>query len=308
MTKREVMTVKIKAPKIGYFLKLAFNGLFKNTVMTLSSIFVLLSCLVIMGSFYLVIKNVNYNIEKIDGYNKIVLFVERDATEFEVLEIGDKLREIKGIESAVLETKEEALEKQVSQYAESAFLFEMYKDDNPLKDSYIITYSTDADVNTIKMNIEREIDQISKLNVNMEVVEQIQSIKNAVAIIFSWLLILLFAVSLFVIINTVKLSVFARRDEIALMRYIGATNSFISTPFLIEGLVIGAVSGGLAYGLQYLIYKYMMLGLVGQYEVFSILPFAEVKEILIIGFVVIGIATGFIGSLISLKKYNQENA
>ena len=308
MTKREVMTVKIKAPKIGYFLKLAFNGLFKNTVMTLSSIFVLLSCLVIMGSFYLVIKNVNYNIEKIDGYNKIVLFVERDATEFEVLEIGDKLREIKGIESAVLETKEEALEKQVSQYAESAFLFEMYKDDNPLKDSYIITYSTDADVNTIKMNIEREIDQISKLNVNMEVVEQIQSIKNAVAIIFSWRLILLFAVSLFVIINTVKLSVFARRDEIALMRYIGATNSFISTPFLIEGLVIGAVSGGLAYGLQYLIYKYMMLGLVGQYEVFSILPFAEVKEILIIGFVVIGIATGFIGSLISLKKYNQENA
>ncbi|MBQ7897451.1 MAG: ABC transporter permease [Clostridia bacterium] len=300
--------MKIKAPKIGYFLKLAFNGLFKNTVMTLSSIFVLLSCLVIMGSFYLVIKNVNYNIEKIDGYNKIVLFVERDATEFEVLEIGDKLREIKGIESAVLETKEEALEKQVSQYAESAFLFEMYKDDNPLKDSYIITYSTDADVNTIKMNIEREIDQISKLNVNMEVVEQIQSIKNAVAIIFSWLLILLFAVSLFVIINTVKLSVFARRDEIALMRYIGATNSFISTPFLIEGLVIGAVSGGLAYGLQYLIYKYMMLGLVGQYEVFSILPFAEVKEILIIGFVVIGIATGFIGSLISLKKYNQENA
>ena len=300
--------MKIKAPKIGYYLKLAFNGLFKNTVMTLSSIFVLLSCLVIMGSFYLVIKNVNYNIEKIDGYNKIVLFIERDATEFEVLEIGDKLREIKGIESAVLETKEEALEKQVSQYAESAFLFEMYKDDNPLKDSYIITYSTDADVNTIKMNIEREIDQISKLNVNMEVVEQIQSIKNAVAIIFSWLLILLFAVSLFVIINTVKLSVFARRDEIALMRYIGATNRFVSTPFLVEGLVIGAVSGGLAFGLQYLIYKYMMLGLVGQYEIFSILPFADVKEILIIGFVVIGIATGFIGSLISLKKYNQENA
>ena len=300
--------MKIKAPKIGYYLKLAFNGLFKNTVMTLSSIFVLLSCLVIMGSFYLVIKNVNYNIEKIDGYNKIVLFIERDATEFEVLEIGDKLREIKGIESAVLETKEEALEKQVSQYAESAFLFEMYKDDNPLKDSYIITYSTDADVNTIKMNIEREIDQISKLNVNMEVVEQIQSIKNAVAIIFYWLLILLFSVSLFVIINTVKLSVFARRDEIALMRYIGATNRFVSTPFLIEGLVIGAVSGGLAFGLQYLIYKYMMLGLVGQYEIFSILPFADVKEILIIGFVVIGIATGFIGSLISLKKYNQENA
>ncbi len=300
--------MRIKAPKIGYYLKLAFNGIIKNPVMTMSSIFVLLSCLVIMGSFYLVIKNVNYNVNKIDGYNKIVLFIERDASEYEVAEIGEKLLGIKGIESAVLETKEAALEKQVSQYEQSAFLFEMYKDDNPLKDSYIITYSTDADVNTIKMNIEREIDKISKLNVNMDVVEQIQSIKNAVAIIFSWLLILLFAVSLFVIINTVKLSVFARRDEIALMRYIGATNLFISIPFLIEGLVIGAVSGGLAFGLQYLIYKYMMLGLVGQYEIFSILPFAEVKNILIIGFIIIGLVTGFIGSLISLKKYNQENA
>ena len=300
--------MKIKAPKIGYYLKLAFNGLFKNAVMTLSSILVLLSCLVIMGSFYLVIKNVNYNIEKIDGFNKIVLFIERDATEFEVLEIGDKLREIKGIESAELETKEDALKKQVSQYEESAFLFEMYEENNPLKDSYIITYSPDADVNTVKMNIERSIDKISKLNVNMEVVNQIQNIKNAIAIIFSWLLILLFIVSLFVIINTVKLSVYARRDEIALMRYIGATNAFISTPFLIEGLVIGAISGGLAFGLQFLIYKYMMLGLIGQYEIFSILPFAEVRNILIIGFAVIGIATGFIGSLISLKKYNQENA
>ena len=300
--------MRIKAPKIGYYLKLAFNGIIKNPVMTVSSILVLLSCLVIMGSFYLVIRNVNYNVNKIDGYNKIVLFIDRDATEYEVAEIGEKLVNIKGIESAVLEPKEVALEKQVSQYEQSAFLFEMYKDDNPLKDSYVITYSTDADVNTIKMNIEREIDKISKLNVNMDVVEQIQSIKNAVSIIFSWLLILLFLVSLFVIVNTVKLSVFARRDEIALMRYIGATNLFISIPFLIEGLIIGGVSGGLAYGLQYLIYKYMMLGLVGQYEIFSILPFADVKNILIIGFILIGVVTGFIGSLISLKKYNQENA
>ncbi len=300
--------MKFKMPKFSYYLKLAFNGLFKNAVMTLSSIFVLLSCLVIMGSFYLVIKNVNYNIDKIDGYNKIVVFLERETTEYEVLEIGEKLGEIKGIEKVELETKEVALEKQIAQYEESDFLFELYKDDNPLKDSYIITYSPDADVNTIKMNIERSIDRISKINLNMEVVEQIQNIKNAVAIIFSWLLILLFAVSLFVIINTVKLSVFARRDEIALMRYIGATNRFVSTPFLIEGLVIGAVSGALAFGLQYLIYKYMMLGLVGQYEIFSILPFNEVKNILIIGFIVIGVATGFVGSLISLKKYNQENS
>jgi cell division transport system permease protein len=128
-----------------------------------------------------------------------------------------------------------------------------------------------------------------------------------IAIIFSWLLILLFVVSIFVIINTIKLSVFSRRDEIALMRHIGATNTFISTPFLIEGLTIGALSAAIAYGVQYLIYKYLMLELIDQYEIISILPYADVKNIVIIGFIAIGVATGFVGSLISLKKYNQEN-
>lgn len=296
----------MKMPKIGYSLKLALVGLFKNSVMTLSSIFVLLSCLVIMGTFYLVIENINYNIEKIDGFNKIVLFIDKEADEFEVAEIGDKLRQIKGVADVEFISKEDALESQVSQYSEAEFLLEMYKDNNPLKDSYSITYEPNADVETLRMNIELEIDHISKLNVNMDVVNQIQNIKQAVAIIFSWLLILLFVVSLFVIVNTIKLSVYSRRDEISLMRHIGATNLFVSTPFLMEGLAIGAISGGIAYAVQYLIYKYLILGLVDQYEIISILPFADVKNVVILGFITIGVVTGFVGSLISLKKYNKE--
>ena len=296
----------MKMPKIGYSLKLALVGLFKNSVMTLSSIFVLLSCLVIMGTFYLVIENINYNIEKIDGFNKIVLFIDKEADEFEVAEIGDKLRKIKGVADVEFISKEDALESQVSQYTEAEFLLETYRDNNPLKDSYSITYEPGTDVETLRMNIELEIDHISKLNVNMDVVNQIQNIKQAVAIIFFWLLILLFVVSLFVIVNTIKLSVYSRRNEISLMRHIGATNLFVSTPFLMEGLAIGAISGGIAYAVQYLIYKYLILGLVDQYEIISILPFADVKNFIIIGFIAIGIATGFVGSLISLKKYNKE--
>ncbi|MBE6701198.1 MAG: ABC transporter permease [Ruminococcaceae bacterium] len=300
--------MKFKSPKIAYSLKLATNGLFKNKVMTLSSIFVLLSSLVIMGTFYVVIKNINYNINKIDGFNKIVLFVDRDADEYETEEIGKKLLEIKDIESVEFKHKDVALQEQVEQYEESEFLFETYKNDNPLKDSYIITYAPDADVETVKLNIERNIEHISKLNVNMEVVDQIQNLKNVVAIIFTWLMLLLLAVSLFVIINTIKLSVYARRDEIALMRYIGATSTFISRPFLIEGLVIGIISAASAFGVQYLIYKYLMLELIDQYEIISILPFSDVAYVTILGFVAIGIATGFAGSIISLKKYNQENS
>ena len=221
----------------------------------------------------------------------------------------EALERIDGVESVVFKSNEEALEEQLSEYnLQSEFLLEMYRDDNPLKDSFVLTYEPNASVETIKLHIDNTVDHVAKYNINMDVVTQINGLKNAFAIIASWLMILLFVVSIFVIINTVKLSVYARRDEIALMRYIGATDLFISLPYLIEGLIIGIVSAALAFGAQFLLYKYLMLDLIGRYDIITIIPFAELRNIIILGFTVIGIAMGFTGSIISLKKYNKENA
>ncbi len=300
---------KTKSIKLGYSLKLALNGLFKNRVMTFSSVLVLFSCLVIMGSFLLVAVNVNENVNKIDGYNKIVVFAEKDTNDYDLELMREALERIDGIESVVFKSNEEALEEQLSEYnLQSEFLLEMYRDDNPLKDSFVLTYEPNASVETIKLHIDNTVDHVAKYNINMDVVTQINGLKNAFAIIASWLMILLFVVSIFVIINTVKLSVYARRDEIALMRYIGATDLFISLPYLIEGLIIGIISAALAFGAQFLLYKYLMLDLIGRYDIITIIPFAELRNIIILGFAVIGIAMGFTGSIISLKKYNKENA
>ncbi|MBR5459588.1 MAG: permease-like cell division protein FtsX [Clostridia bacterium] len=300
---------KAKSIKLGYSLKLALNGLFKNRVMTFSSVLVLFSCLVIMGSFLLVAVNVNENVNKIDGYNKIVVFAEKDTNDYDLELMREALERIDGIESVEFKSNEESLEEQLSEYnLQSEFLLEMYRDDNPLKDSFVLTYEPNASVETIKLHIDNTVDHVAKYNINMDVVTQINGLKNAFAIIASWLMILLFVVSIFVIINTVKLSVYARRDEIALMRYIGATDLFISLPYLIEGLIIGIVSAALAFGAQFLLYKYLMLDLIGRYDIITIIPFAELRSIIILGFTVIGIAMGFTGSIISLKKYNKENA
>ena len=301
--------MKNKTFKLGYFLKLAFNGLFKNRVMTFSSILVLLSCLVIMGSFALVVLNVNENVNKIDGYNKIVVYAEKGTNDYELQLMEDALVAISGIERVEFKSNDEALEEQLAEYNfQSEFLLEKYRNDNPLKDSFVLTYDTSANVATIKYEIDNSVNNVAKYNLNMEVVEQINSLKNAFAIICSWLLILLVLVSASVIVNTVKLSVFARRDEIALMRYIGATDLFISIPYLIEGLIIGIVSALLAFGAQYLLYEYLMIDLIGKYEIITIIPFAQIRSIIIIGFAAVGIAMGFVGSIISLKKYNKENA
>ncbi len=301
--------MKNKTFKLAYFLKLAFNGLFKNRVMTFSSILVLLSCLVIMGSFALVVVNVNENVNKIDGYNKIVVYAEKGTNDYELQLMQDALADISGIETVEFKSNDEALEEQLSEYNfQSEFLLEKYRNDNPLKDSFVLTYDTSANVATIKYEIDNTVNNVAKYNLNMEVVEQINSLKNAFAIICSWLLILLGLVSAAVIVNTVKLSVFARRDEIALMRYIGATDLFISIPYLIEGLIIGITAAALAFGAQYLLYEYLMIDLIGKYEIITIIPFAQIRSFIIIAFAAVGIAMGFIGSIISLKKYNKENA
>lgn len=301
---------KNKSLKVGYCMKLAGIGLFKNRVMSLTSVFVLFSCLIILGSFFLVMQNIDYNLEKIDGFNKVVLFVDKKATAFETAEIKDQLFTISSVEEVEFISKEEALEEQVSQYSEAEFLMQSYKENNPLKDSYVITYKPGTNVQTLIMNIENTVSEslISKLSANVELANQIQNIKNAISIVFTWLLVLMLLVSLLLIMNTIKLSVFSRRHEIALMRYIGATNAFISVPFLIEGLTMGLVSAIIAYPVQFLINKYFILGLVDQFKIISVMPFGEVSKIMAIGFAVIGICTGFLGSYISLKRYNQENS
>lgn len=305
--------MKIKSFKLGYSLKLAFNGIFKNSVMSISSVFVLLSCLVISGSFALVSANINYNINKIDGYNKIVVFAKNGTNDYELELMKSAYEDIDGVESVVFKSNDEALEEQLKEYdLKSDFLLEKYKTDNPLKDSFEITYEPNASIetiNTIIHNIETTQSEFyDHHNTNMEVVEQVNNLKNAVYVIFFWLLILLLFVAVFVIINTIKLSVYARREEIALMRYIGATNIFISIPFLFEGLIIGIFSAVIAFGAQYLLYKYLMLELIGQYDIISIIPFESCFIYIIVGFLIAGVAMGFLGSIISLKRYNKENA
>ncbi len=306
-----MFSLKIKSFKLTYFLRLAVNGLYKNRVMSLSAVLILLSCLVIMGSFALVLVNVDENVSQINHYNKIVVFAKKGTNEFELELMQDEIEDIPGVAKVEFKSNDEALEEQLSEYnLQSEFLLETYKNDNPLKDSFIITCAdnaTRATIDTVIMKLEL-LENYEKHTVNLDVVDQINNLKNAFTLIASWLMILLFIVSLFVIINTVKLSVYARRDEIALMRYIGATDFFISFPFLVEGLIIGFLSAGIGFGLQYLLYKYLMLELIGQYDIISILPFSSVMYYLIAAFAVIGIATGFVGSLISLKKYNKENA
>ncbi len=297
--------MKIRMYNLVYFFKLAFKGMFKNGVMTLASIVILMSCLLVMGSSWAISENLEANLDKLDGYNKIVVFVKENTEDYAVEEVGNRLRALKGIVQVDFTSKDQVLEDLIAKYQGHEDIFNVYRgENNPLKDQYTVTYADGASVSTLKYQIE-QIENVSKINAQVEIADKIDSLKSIVSLVFSWLMVLLFAVSLFVIGNTLKLSIFARRDEIAIMRYVGGTGFFVSVPFYIEGLIIGAVAGGVGYGVQYYLYKYFMVELLGDYEIVMVIPFAQIAYPLLGIFLAVGVIAGFLGCAFSLRKYNK---
>lgn len=292
----------MKRYNIFYFIGQALAGLWRNGVMSIASIAVLMSCLVVIGGFTLLVMTIDVNLEQFGLVNEIVVFCDQYASEEEIVQVGDQIRKLDNIESVVRVTKAEGL----AQMKEENDVYDNVSDEsNPLPDKYVITFiDTEKVPNlTYQLNL---IEGITKVNDRLELAAKIENVKSAVMLVFVWFLAILAVVSVFIIINTIKLSVFARRNEISIMRYVGATGWFISLPFVIEGIIIGLFASISAYFIEWYIYSYIETMFNTDLQMISIMQFSEVSNMLLIGFLVIGVITGVIGSSISLSKYLRQ--
>ncbi len=287
---------------IGYFFSQAFKGIWRNGLMSLAAITVLLSCLVLMGSFSLLVYNVNVNIEEVAKLNEIVVIVDTEATDEEVEALSAKIHALDNVANVVFVSKEEGLESERSRYEEYSYLFEEIAEENPLPDVFKITYEDNSRVANLVYALGK-FDHVSKVNNRTDIANDIESIKNGVSFIFIWFLAILFVISIFIIINTIKIGVESRSREISAMRYIGATNFFMTTPFIIEGIIIGLISAGLGYVLQSFLYNTIYNAMSGEYKMIAVAPFTDVQQYILLGFVVIGVLAGSVGSGISLRRY-----
>ena len=173
---------------------------------------------------------------------------------------------------------------------------------NPYPDTFIITYEDNDAVAALELKLEN-IDGIYKTRCRSDLAESISSLKNGIILVFSWFMVILFVVSIFVIINTVKLAVVYRSKEITIMRYVGATKWFIALPFELEGALIGLFSGSIAFLLQWYAYGYVQKMMTTDLQMIEIIPFPEIRTLLLVGCMVVGVLTGLIGSAISIRKY-----
>lgn len=292
----------MKRYNIFYFIGQALSGLWRNGVMSFASIAVLMSCLVVIGGFTLLVETININLDQFGVLKEIVVFCDTDATEEEIVEIGEKIGKLDNIEKIERVTKAEGLEYMKSKYEVYA---DVADEVNPLPDRYDITYIDNDKVSELDYQL-RQIDGITKVNNRFELATTLENFKSGIMLVFVWFLIILAVVSIFIIINTIKLSVFSRRNEISIMRYVGATGWFISLPYVFEGIIIGLFASVCAYFIEWYIYSYIETLVMTDLQMISIMQFSEIGNIVLIGFIALGVVTGIIGSCISLSKYLKQ--
>ena len=292
----------------SYFISESFKGLWRNGVMSLASVLVLMSCLVVMGSFALLVFNIDTNLESVGVLNEIVVFCDENCTDEEIEEIGRQIRQLDNVneDMVVHVTKAQVFAEEREKYKdtnyESIFADMEARGTNPYRDNFVITYNNNSEVPTLEYQL-GQIEGIKKINCRADLAETVENLKNGIIFIFVSFLAILFIVSLFVIINTIKLAVWARKEEIAIMRYVGATKWFITLPFVFEGILIGLIASGVAYLIEWYMYSYIYKQVIQDYSIITIVPFSQVDGLVALGFVAVGVVAGIVGSVISLSKY-----
>ncbi len=283
-----------------YLLREGFRSLWQNRFMSLASIAVLVSCLLITGTAYLTYVNVNNLFNWVYEQNVVVAFVDSDYTEEQARALEGRIESITNVSGATFLSRDDSLKKLEDSIPES--LFESLQgENNPLQDSYIVTFQDLAKFDATLMQLQA-LDGVDEVSYSGDLAQTLTRVRQVVLTVGAWIIAVLLLVSLFIISNTIKLTVYSRRLEIYIMKSVGATNSFVRFPFAVEGMVLGLLSGGLAYGIMYYIYTRLaenfsfgpMLGLVS---------FSRVWVTMLVGFLAAGLLTGVLGSVISMSKY-----
>ena len=292
---------------IFYFLKTSFKSMYKNAIMTAASIFVLIACMLIIGTVFVASENVLSFMDRLEDQNEIVAFISDDYGDDSHSrdELCDKIEAFTGVESVEYVTKEQALAEYRDGLGESGSYLDGYDgEDNPLRNELRIKINDLTLFQSVSSKVS-ELDEIANIRDSQEVVDMLLSVRNVLGVLGFWVMAILSIVSLFIISNTIKLAMYNRRNEINIMKYVGATNAFIRFPFVLEGILIGLVSTIVALAIQWCIYAYAIVPLLAQLSFLSetVVPFAVMFSELTIIFAIIGLVVGAFGSALSIRKY-----
>ena len=290
----------MKKNNIGYLLREGFRGVFLHGFMSFAAVCVTVACLIIMGTFSLVLYNVHVMIVDLEKENQVLVYIDEDYSEAEAKSVGSRINLISNVHEAKFVSREQALDNFVGKQSDTTAFNGV--DASILRDRYEVTVEDNSLLEQTVAEIEK-IDGVAEVNAYYEIANGFQSLQKVLNIASMVIIIVLFVVSLFIISNTVKLAMYSRSEEIAIMKMVGATNSRL--PFVVEGFILGMLGAVIAFFLEWGLYDFLQakIAVVDTLRLFQIVPFAEVIELVAISYALTGFAVGVVGSLLSIRKF-----
>ena len=281
---------------LNYLIGEGIRSVFKNKKSSIVALMTMCATMFIFGIFFAATQNINGFVNSIKEDQIIQANIKRTATDEEVAQLKENIEKIEGVATVTLRTKEEYLASLKESMKEKAYLFEDYEKNNIFSDAYIITF--------------KNLEQIEEIQAQVAKLDNVNSIADAnkeVSILLNVAKGIKIVISVVIISNTIKLTVYARRREISIMKYVGATNNFIRFPFIIEGIIIGIISGALTIllvgGAYNVLMSQMMNSVTLQRMGLELVRFSDMFNLLVTVYLILGIGIGILGSTRSMKKY-----
>lgn len=291
----------MKMNKCGYLIREGFRSIKTHRFMSFASVTIILACLLIMGSFSLVAVNINSFIKDLEKENEIIAFVDEDYSESEARALQSSIDSVDNVAAATFVTRQQAMSDFMSGYDND--LMEGI-DKTAFRDRFVVQLKDISLMAQTKADLEK-VDGVARVNAHVDYANSFITIRNVVSIVSLVLIVILVIVSFFIMSNTIKLATFSRREEIGIMKMVGATNGFIRLPFVVEGLTLGLLGGALAFlaewGLYALITGRVMSDIVGQYV--DVVPFSAVAGPVGLVFLAVSVLVGAFGGINAIRNY-----
>lgn len=292
----------MKVNRFSYLIKEGIKSIFTHGFMSFASVTIIVACLIIMGCFSLLAVNVGSIISELEQENEILAFVDESLSDTETMDIRTRLAAIPNVRSVQFVSRDEAWSNFVSQYEDQSRFSDL--DGSVLRHRYVI-YLEDLSLMETTADAIRETRGIADVSAHLEISRGFIMVRNIVSVISLIFIVILFVVSTFIMANTIKLATFNRKEEIAIMKMVGAGNSFIRAPFVVEGVVLGALGGGIAFFIQWGVYSLIcgkvMSGIVGNFV--TVIPFSALMWPVFIVFMAVGLIVGVFGGNIAIRNY-----
>ena len=288
---------------LGYLLKEGFKGIFTHGFMSFAAVCVTVACLLIVGSFSILMYNLNIMVEELNQTNEILVYVDETLSDSDARSVGTKINMIDNVLRSDFIPREQALEEFIADHQDEEESFSGL-DATDLRHRFRVVLENNRLIEQTDAEI-KNLPGVVKTVAEYEMAQGFSTIQDVLHIVSLGIIAILLAISLLIISNTVKLAMYDRKDEIGIMKMVGATNAFIRLPFIVEGFTLGMLGAALAFGAEWVMYDALVLKIseVDALQLFKFVDFQQLLIPMVSTFAAAGVFVGIVGSWTSIRKF-----